>query len=769
MNALTVRFACAKRLSNIQSGHPVPIFVFVVMMFMIEYRRYQLKFTVLIAVWLGFLLMSSAGVPSLMAACDETEGQVIRHEYDADNIQTRMYYSVYLPPCYSAAEATRYPVMYLMHGSNEDDGHWLRLGLAEHLDAAITEGTIPPVIAVLPFGNWIANENRFGGASWDDIFINQLMPLVESQYRIDGTRSRRAIGGVSRGGFWAFHIAFRYPVMFGVVGGHSAFFDRYHAPPEYNPLDLALNAAGVESLRIMLDRGRDDFAYPGLDIMDERLRERGVDYTYVVHPEGQHHNGYWRSHLADYVAFYTATWPLPERAEAPQTPVPSPTPEPENAGMDSGVALFLPVIAFPAIKTTLPDDTLQALRRGEAVPRLILGEGVADRLAEYGVVPNPEIRVVPDDALFNLLSRDRQFFTLLPFDAITPRYRVLNIDESHPLDDIESYPLAFASDAPNFYPERLTRLLMSGVTALARQVIPSLDANGVEWAAEGILPYVSRADFFHTSNEVSIVPDCPRPNLVGLGGNSSFCSKAEHFELFNLLGLDIVELSGNHNNDYGYQAYLDTLAWYAEHGIMTVGGGADLADAREPLIVSHNDNSIAMLSCNWVGPYYALVNEDPSMLGGVRPGAAFCDRDWLAEVVPALQSAHDVVVVTVQHFELDQYTPGAQQRADFYYLADLGADVILGTSSHFPQTFEFYRTDDGRDAFIHHGMGNLFFDQQFFAGRRFFMDQLFVYDGRLLFVDLFTGIIDYQARPRPMTDDERENFMFIIMVQHGGF
>lgn len=718
------------------------------------------------------VFLAPAKMSPLMAACDETEGQVVRHDYYADNIQTRMYYSVYLPPCYAAETTTRYPVMYLLHGSNEDDGHWLRLGLAEHLDTAIAEGTIPPVIAVLPFGNWIANENRFGGASWDDIFINQLMPLVEGQYRIDGTRARRAIGGVSRGGFWAFHIAFRYPVMFGAVGGHSAFFDRHHAPPEYNPLDLALNAVGVDSLRIMLDRGRDDFAYDGLDIMDERLRERGVEYTYIVHPEGQHHNGYWRSHLADYVAFYTAAWPLPERPEVAETPTPSatPEPEPETDITDSGVALFLPVIAFPAIETTLAEETLQALMRGDPVPRLIVGEGIAGRLAGYGVTLNPEIRIVPDDALFNLMWRDRQLFTVLPFDEIRPRYRVLSFEDgTHPLDDVENYPLAFRSDSPNFHPERLTRLLMSGVTALARQVIPPLDANGVEWAAAGILPYVSRADFFHTSNEVSIVPDCPRPNLVGLGGSSSFCSKAEHFELFNVLGLDIVELSGNHNNDYGYEAYLDTLAWYAEHGIMTVGGGEDLADAREPLILSHNDNSIAMLSCNWVGPYYALVNEDPSMLGGVRPGAAFCERDWLAEAVPALQAAHDVVVVTVQHFELDQYTPGAQQRADFYYLADLGADVILGTSSHFPQTFEFYRTDDGRDAFIHHGMGNLFFDQQFFAGRRFFMDQLFVYDGRLLFVDLFTGIIDDQARPRPMTDDERENFMFIIMVQHGGF
>jgi hypothetical protein len=49
------------------------------------------------------------------------------------------------------------------------------------------------------------------------------------------------------------------------------------------------------------------------------------------------------------------------------------------------------------------------------------------------------------------------------------------------------------------------------------------------------------------------------------------------------------------------------------------------------------------------------------------------------------------------------------------------------------------------------------------------MDQLFIYDGQLLNVDLFTGIIDDQARPRPMTPDERENFLYLMMIEYGGY
>lgn len=729
-------------------------------------RRWR-ALALLFAVW---LLSGGAATAQANTVCDETSGRTERHDFYAAIIQTRLYYTVYLPPCYDSS-AARYPVLYLLHGSNEDDGQWLRLGLADILDAGIAAGELPPMIVVMPFGEWIANENRFGDASWGGIFLNQLMPLVEEQYRVNPNRATRAIGGISRGGFWAFHIALRNPVLFGSVGGHSAFFDPYHAPPEYNPLHLARDAFGVESVRIWLDRGRDDFAAPGLDLMHEWLSERGVDHIYQVYPEGQHYLTYWRQHVRTYLDFYAEPWLAHEPGATPTEAPPEPAATPAADDIESaGYELYLPVVAFPSRNANIDSVRLGAIAAGEADRSLVLAENVAERLRQQGVVLAEQTRIVPAEALYNTLWRDRTLFTLLPFDRLQPRYRVLNVDELHPLDhDLADYPFAFASSTPNYQPERLTRLLMSGVTALTRATIPALDANGVEWAASGIRDYVSRADFFHTSNEVSFVPDCPQGGTERLGGPTSFCSKPEHFELFPLLGLDIVELSGNHNNDYGYDAYRETLRWYAERGIMTVGGGETLAEARRPLLLEHNGNRVALVACNWVGPYYALVNEDLSLLGGVRPGAAFCDLDWLRELLPRLSAEYDLVVVTVQYFEFDEYTPRQQQRNDFRLLANLGADVVLGTQAHFPQTYEFYAPSAEREAFIHYGLGNLFFDQQFFAGVRFFMDQLFIYDGRLLAVDVFTGIIEGQGRPRPMTPDERENFLFLMFNQYGDF
>jgi enterochelin esterase-like enzyme len=156
------------------------------------------------------ILIAFDSITNAQTQCNDSTGKVQRDDYFVPRIQTRMYYSVYLPPCYDNTTID-YPVVYLMHGSNEDDHQWLRLGLAEMLDAKISNGEMAPVIVIMPFGNWIANENQFGDNSWASIFLRDLMPLVEGEYRVRGVRDYRAIGGISRGGFWAFQIALKNP------------------------------------------------------------------------------------------------------------------------------------------------------------------------------------------------------------------------------------------------------------------------------------------------------------------------------------------------------------------------------------------------------------------------------------------------------------------------------------------------------------------------------------------------------------------------------
>src|SRR5688572_10082027 len=121
-------------------------------------RKYLIWFPLL---FLGLIAQAQS------LRCDGI-GTVTRESYSSGILGQSMYYSVYTPPCYDSAES--YPVIYLMHGSNDDDGQWSRLGLPQILDSEISAGRMPALIVVMPFGNVIANRNEFEGVSWNTIF-----------------------------------------------------------------------------------------------------------------------------------------------------------------------------------------------------------------------------------------------------------------------------------------------------------------------------------------------------------------------------------------------------------------------------------------------------------------------------------------------------------------------------------------------------------------------------------------------------------------------
>jgi poly-gamma-glutamate synthesis protein (capsule biosynthesis protein) len=95
------------------------------------------------------------------------------------------------------------------------------------------------------------------------------------------------------------------------------------------------------------------------------------------------------------------------------------------------------------------------------------------------------------------------------------------------------------------------------------------------------------------------------------------------------------------------------------------------------------------------------------------------------------------------------------QRTDFHNLAAAGATAVSGSHGHHPQGFSFFA-----DSFIHYGLGNLLADQMFsLPTRQTFIDIYTVYDGRLISVELWTGLIEDYARQRLMTAEERQDLL----------
>ncbi|MCY4144838.1 MAG: CapA family protein [Chloroflexi bacterium] len=693
---------------------------------------------------------SSQAQPLTQASCNETGA--LRSETYTSRITSRdRQYTVYLPPCYAAGSAA-YPVLLLLHGSNADDSQWARLGFIDALEAGIRAGSAPQMIVLMPYGGAEANQNRFDTTSYDRIALDFLAQM-SIRYRGSGAQ---AIGGISRGGFWAYQIGLRHADDFVAVGGHSPYFDRAHVAPDHNPLHIAEALAREAYPRLWLDRGTADHAVTGVEQMRVILERVNAPHEYAVYPGGAHSEDSWAQHVGEYLDFYARAF------SEPAAPV-------EPAAASAGVELWLPAVDFGEVMLSLDRTALAALLAGELDKRLVLSESARDRLAAHGVQLHADTEIVGDLRLFNALWLSTGKFTLLPFDDLRMRLRPLWLDDRPAVDQLAGYPLAFDSESPNYDGDKLTRITLSGTTALTRHTLTALDAMGLQQAASGIQSYVRLADFFHITNEAPIAPGCPQLNDAALAGYSSMCMKREHADLFGLLEVDVVDLSGNHIADFGYDSFIDTLDYFAAQGIQAVGGGIDQASARSPLILRQKGSSIAWLACNAIGPAYALANGDPESRLGRRPGAAFCNKAWLQEALPVLASQHDVVLLTLHFREFSGFEPNERHIQDYQAYAEWGADVVVGTAQHQPMSIDLYPTRRGETAFIHYGLGNLFFDQELWGQRRFFMDTLYVYDGQLLTVEIFPGIIDGRARPRLLAGEDRFNFLHFMLAQKSSF
>ncbi len=244
--------------------------------------------------------------------CREKQGQLVNLSFSSKVARADIAYRVYLPSCYGET-TRRYPYVILMHGSDADQTQWTeQLNVHEVLEAGLAANALPPMILIMPDGGDLANTNVFkDGASWESVVVDELVPEVEKNFCTWNAREGRAIGGISRGGFWAFEIAFRHFDLFGAVGGHSPFFDPEIAPPAYNPLSLAKTVQFPPGLqpRIWLDAGKDDYARPNVEVFQRTLAGRNIDPGYTMNPTGKHEVAYWAQHVAEYLSFYGQTWP----------------------------------------------------------------------------------------------------------------------------------------------------------------------------------------------------------------------------------------------------------------------------------------------------------------------------------------------------------------------------------------------------------------------------------------------------------------------------
>lgn len=435
---------------------------------------------------------------------------------------------------------------------------------------------------------------------------------------------------------------------------------------------------------------------------------------------------------------------------------------------------FVAAVPFASVEDEIDFDTLRQSFTGDGPWRVLADQAtMASWQEQWGqptenALAQTELQAIAESAAEPTLA-------LLPFGSLNPSWKMLAVDgqsifspefaeASYPLtisygvSGGEDLRLAAAAELKwprsNFQTDELSTVAITGVTALTRATAWAIARQGVDWATELVAPTLISADITHISHEVAFTQTCPPVNPSR--DVSRFCGQPDQIEVLEVVGTDVIELTGNHVNDYGPDALAETLDMYDQRGWQTFGGGRDLASADQPALFEHNGNKFAFLGCNQPGPVFAWATQDSA-------GALPCDLEALYQQISDLRQAGILPIVTFQWAESYSDWPLPQQAEAFRQAGAAGAVVVSGSQAHRPQGFEF-----SPNGFIHFGLGNLFFDQMWsLETRQEFIDLYHFYQGELINIELTTWMLENYARVRPMSTEERQQFLSDIFIASG--
>ena len=237
-------------------------------------------------------------------------------------------YSVCLPKDYHTTNM-EYPVVYLLHGLGDNETAWLEYGrVAQIVNKKIEAGEIVPMILIIPQGFRSYYVNHFDGEfPYQDMFMQELIPFMEKEYRIKKGRQYRATIGYSMGGFGALILPLKHPDsfigcvplsisvrtdeqyktedprgwddqwgrLFGGVGtkGEERITEYYK---QNSPVPLIANSkpGDFKDLKILLDNGDDEqtLAFSNEEL-HRLMRDKNIPHEYRVR-NGGHEFRYWR-------------------------------------------------------------------------------------------------------------------------------------------------------------------------------------------------------------------------------------------------------------------------------------------------------------------------------------------------------------------------------------------------------------------------------------------------------------------------------------------
>ena len=250
----------------------------------------------------------------------------------------------------------------------------------------------------------------------------------------------------------------------------------------------------------------------------------------------------------------------------------------------------------------------------------------------------------------------------------------------------------------------ITTMIFTGALVPARCVQAAIDErNDPDFIYADIQELISDA---HLTVGLLQSPLSDYPPHTGWCEDSSFVlvSRAENADAMARAGFDVMSVSSNHIKNCGLPncgdiTFLDTLENLRKAGIIPVGGGMNLDEAKQPVVVTVNGIrfSFIALSAYYVPEPFAIDNQ---------PGIASLTEDHLREAVNAAKEISDVIIF-LPHWGADYPTTLNEDQRDFSKIAvDAGVDLIIGNHPHVLQGMQTIQ-----DVPVFYSLGSFTFDQ----------------------------------------------------------